>query len=41
MKNLFLRLIRMLDDEVFYIGGADVLPAPLSAETGGVHSEKI
>ena len=31
MKNLFLRLIRMLDDEVFYIGGADVLPAPLSA----------
>ena len=31
MKNLFLRLIRMLDDEVFFIGGADVLPAPLSA----------
>ena len=31
MKNLFLRLIRILNDEVFYIGGADVLPAPLSA----------
>lgn len=28
---IFLKLIRWIEDEVFYIGGTDVLPAPLSA----------
>ena len=30
--RIFLRLIRWISDEVFYIGGADVLPAPLSTK---------
>ena len=30
--RLFLRLVRMLENEVFYIGGSDVLPEPLSTE---------
>lgn len=30
--HIFLRLIRWIQDEVFYIGGTEVLPAPLSTK---------